>query len=1323
MTAQATVLEELADEVTLLVEWLKEGTKSGSAGREFANGLQRDLYVLEQATARSEPATDHATWAAPFLESFMAKLVLGAQLMPKAADRLKQSANRLGDLQGRNSLLATLRREALPFLAEVRLAGPGRAYLEKTQALETVCMPNLLRAREGAPPPELALAARLVEGIGLHLAFQRAHGERAQSDEELETLARRIEGWLTDLGARAENAAAGKPAPGEACKVETPGRVAGFARGLVVAGLTPGLILEQAGQKPRRLAQPVVLVSAGAESNLAGAVRAALAKAPEGQKKALTPAVDAAAQSFDAALDDAAKKPAERARVAMELVDTVRALIEADARALDPMLAALGKDLGAGGVTPILAAPGSPAAPGPELAQVAVFSNDVPAGKVVALLRPGLKVGAEVVRPALAQVSHGEPPPGILDEVLELLPADDPRGAHLRARLERARCLSAGDAGAALSRELADLALFMRDEALGDAARKALRLVIEEPPAELSGQSGWEAVRELLAEHLEALFDDGESGQLAAFRLVRPWLQGLRTGNLAGARLRSLAEAMDGLLSLFDEALGATARAWLFSNLERLGGEGLGGGGHAARLARTVSKKIRSFYDNQELTPALELTQALQRSGLLVFPPDGEKLELCPDPEALFHRLETVYSEDVRGKVVGKFEPAVVAGSTPDAPKETGSVTVSLGKEPAAVAWLKGNPIRMSRLAAAGPRLAEELSALDKRRFLGELRGDAGAERAFAQAAGKLITAALEEAGWQRGDDDRHALGKLFELLGSDFRIEVLPGYLSYRRLRELQQTVGAEVKVDIVRQGQKKITLKQIGALWRDDVLAPLDMLWCTGPPPEYVAHLRQIPWIAAILDGKQPAIEIPPATRDAVLDFDSPDAQSIDGVVRALTTIVTWLATEHPSEVGKFTQIVKNAPGLEFTFFPLPGQTYPRDQMLAALDRADTPDSLEVVRDAGREDGQVVHVDRIAIYQKGKRLSEEPRARFALKTLPKAAEALNEALDPLLKSGHVPGQVKAELRGHATRLALIPVGEGQRDVELKAFKTLLSSRMVDPSYPARPENVLHGAAAYLAGRLEAAGVLKIERFEGKKKIDEAKAGLPKDGAEIDLVFCLAGSPELVAVKRPFVTLEGNTIQKAFLLQGVPTSDAAVLEFDQVLLDSLDRMRLWVDGPGALIDPTLDQTKRVVVPRTIQRIDEIRKKMFEAHNKKKPVMPPDTQIRDLIRFVIDQVHRAEDGYALLPDKTYRGAFGELVFKDVVFRAMGPYLSKRFNQSIDTSVVEGADTQALVGKFKLETTGPRPKRESMKVYSVIVPAYSQDGVCIRPATVRVGDYD
>ena len=101
---------------------------------------------------------------------------------------------------------------------------------------------------------------------------------------------------------------------------------------------------------------------------------------------------------------------------------------------------------------------------------------------------------------------------------------------------------------------------------------------------------------------------------------------------------------------------------------------------------------------------------------------------------------------------------------------------------------------------------------------------------------------------------------------------------------------------------------------------------------------------------------------------------------------------------------------------------------------------------------------------------------------------------------------------------------------------------------------------------------------------------------------------------------------------------------------------------------------------------------------------------------------RAEDALAIIEDQSYRGAFGELVFKDVIFRTQGPYLSKHYRTSIDTAVVAGADTQALVGKFKKESTGPKPMRESKKIWSVVIPCYTQDGVTIRPATVRVGAY-
>lgn len=116
MTIEATVLEELTSELIQLAEWLKEGTQRGTPGREYVNGLFRDMYVLEQATKTANPESDHAAWLAPFIESAVAKLELGKTLFPQSGDRLQDTIDKLGELRTRTDLLASLREEALALL-------------------------------------------------------------------------------------------------------------------------------------------------------------------------------------------------------------------------------------------------------------------------------------------------------------------------------------------------------------------------------------------------------------------------------------------------------------------------------------------------------------------------------------------------------------------------------------------------------------------------------------------------------------------------------------------------------------------------------------------------------------------------------------------------------------------------------------------------------------------------------------------------------------------------------------------------------------------------------------------------------------------------------------------------------------------------------------------------------------------------------------------------------------------------------------------------------------------------------------------------------
>lgn len=1327
MKAEATVLDELVDDITLLVDWLKKDAQRGSAGRELLHGLLRDLWVAQQASQQDDKGDD-AAFVEPFMDAAIAKLDLAARLFPPHQKRIRETSDKVAGLRARGELLASLRREAA--LLE-GLTPEARTVLQKGGVEEALRSTRLLRrGAAGGPDPEVVLAARLLEGLGRHLALTAKDGVVA-ADGPVAALAQRLEGWLEERGAALARPAAGAAAPKDAVAVTSLTRVAGKGQGQVVALGSPGVKVGDAV-----LARPVCLTSPGAESHLLSAVKKLVEATSADQQDELGPVFTGLGRSYRARLDDPKAGVNERAEAALDLLLAVRGVFDGP-QALAPLLEALSKDFDGAKAELILAAPGTPKAEDPSIEGQDYFSAEVEPGQIMALLRPGMKLGGEVIRPALVRVSQGSPPPGIIDEVLELLPAGDARADHVRGRIERARCLAAGDAGALLSRELADLALQLKDDILGEAARKALRLAIDEPPQQLSGQSGWEAVREFLDENLETLLQDGDQGVLATLRLVRPYFQGLRTGQLRGARLRSLGESMEALLRLFDEQMAGTARTWLFGELERLGSEGYPKGGQARRLVRTAAKALKAFYANGETTAAVELTTAMKKAGLKVFPDDGEKVERCDDP-SVFHRLDGAYTDAPRGRVSGEFSPAVAIATTSEGDaatsdvaavdgkdetvRETGSVTLSLGPRLKTLAWLEGEEIKGSRLRSAAAKLIDDITALDRARLVAELQGDAGADRTFALSVAERLTAALKESGWQRGDGDRAALAPLFDLLREELKLEVLPGYLTYRRLRDLAKAMGDKVKVDVKREGVRSIALDKIGAIWRDDLLSPLAMTWCTGPPPPYVEHLRKLAWFDAVMDGKKPPIEMTPGATEAVRDFDSPDAQSIDGVVRSLSILVSWLAQDHAKELDPFTKCVKNAPELELDFFPIPGKVYERDRLLKALDQAKTPDALTVVRDASKEEGTAAIVDRIGVYKDGRCLSEEPRAKFALKTLPHACEALEKALGPVLSSDHVTGSTKSELRGLITRMALVPVGPGQKDVELKAFKVLLGARLVDPTYPDEPDNALYRGGAYLAKQLEAAGTLKVERFAGKKTIDEALKDAPQDAAQVDLVFASPKDPELAQVRRPLAILEGNVLQKAFLLRGVATDDKEILELDQVFTDALDRLRGWEEGLGAVVEPLLDEPRKAIIPRTIQRIAEVRKKMFDAHKSGGTVMPVDTALRDLLKFILDQVHRAEDMLAILDDRSYRGAFGDLVFKDIVFRSIGPYLSKKFNIAIDTSVVAGADTQALVGKFKKEQSGPKPVRESGKVFSVCVPCFTQDGITIRPATVRVGEY-
>lgn len=354
--------------------------------------------------------------------------------------------------------------------------------------------------------------------------------------------------------------------------------------------------------------------------------------------------------------------------------------------------------------------------------------------------------------------------------------------------------------------------------------------------------------------------------------------------------------------------------------------------------------------------------------------------------------------------------------------------------------------------------------------------------------------------------------------------------------------------------------------------------------------------------------------------------------------------------------------------------------------------------------------------------------RAQVAAKKGAGGDTELREALAAVLEARTLPTELKAALEGQVEWVGL-NTGEAQRhEVELKLFQTLWEAGLIDPRFVTPAPCALYRASAYLARRLTAARVLRLERFDGARNVDDLRAalkslGLGKEAVVMTWAFVPPTSgPDPIEVLRPLTFVGDTTLQPALVMRGVPCPDADVVALDRTLFDVFTRLRAWTEGPGRLAEPHLKDVQQQLLPRTDKRVSEVRQQMVKATQEKTVVLPPDTARRDLVKFVIDQVYRIEDALAFLPDRGLRDAFAELVFKDVVFRGAGAYLSKHFGINIDTDIVEGADTQELAGRYKAEPGGPKPRAKTTRIHSVVVPCYTQDGAAIRPASVRAGDF-
>jgi len=331
--------------------------------------------------------------------------------------------------------------------------------------------------------------------------------------------------------------------------------------------------------------------------------------------------------------------------------------------------------------------------------------------------------------------------------------------------------------------------------------------------------------------------------------------------------------------------------------------------------------------------------------------------------------------------------------------------------------------------------------------------------------------------------------------------------------------------------------------------------------------------------------------------------------------------------------------------------------------------------------------------------------------------------ALRTVLSNKHVPAELQLDLMSLAEDLG--EVGSGARPrLLLGMLRLIMRWSLLDPTLAPKSNVSFYRAGTWLVEELGKTGHVTVERL---KDVGTLAAALERcEGEEHVQVFdvlAARGGPE-VRVLRPLLRVEGDVKQPAALLRAVPTDDAVAVGFDEVLFQTEDRLRAWQAGVDPRVRPMHTEAQRQVLERVLKRIGDVRATMREAAASGGPVAPPETARRDVTKLVIDMVHRVHDTLATLPQhrEAYQGAFGELVFQDVVFRQLVPYLSQEFGIDLDTDVVAGADVQRLAGRYKEEKTGLKPKVVNKKVFSVVVPGYQMGGVNVRPATVRLGVY-
>lgn len=776
-----SLLKDIQEPLVDLIGEIKLETHRGSLARMFFNNLLQDLHIMEEAGKRAAQDSND-DWILPYLDSLLAKLILGQRLHQGAGERFHKIAELLGRMRHGQREWGTVR-----LMLGGLLSGPtglglrkeAQKWLSQGDGLKTLASLRSWSTQSSGPPIFLSSIGQIIESLALHLALNEAEGiERGAKEEAIQATLDALSDWLETRGVEALAPELGSMMSGKERVVFRRVALGSTRRGSIDRVIAPAFMLEGV-----QLARATVLVSPGTSSQVLELANEILLSLPDSERSRRQASLTILRERLWHLLDDVASSFIDCAVAALDLVESLRCV---DKRRYEiRMVRAFERDFDDTGLDLMMPKVGSP--PGAMAESRAAYSEQVEAGRVIEIKTLGLKAGDEVIRKPVVLVSMGAPPPGPVDDMCELLRTVDEDQEQppevcmtLAARLEEARNAAPGDDSRSLAQQLLGLLCEGGHPEIWERIDDyALELILAVPGPALSRLYGWRDLALYLDENWDLSDWDSNSRRLIRC-LFRPYYEALlgHPRDEADLPLKRLTAALAVALGPVSDGARHSVLGWVWTQLSRLDLSSRSYSKDCLRnFAQALGTTLTALWaehedpgEGEDSTPLEAAYEALKTAGLMVFPQLDRHLDRCDDPELFFHRFDARYNNEVpRSRIFGPVYPGVRVQEW----TEAGYARISLGPRPRVVQWFRSRQADDSPFAWARKRLLAEISSLDRRRLIAELQGDPQATKNWRQSLTQLLKEALERCRWSPEDKNQGSLEKLIEILKTDEQIEL----------------------------------------------------------------------------------------------------------------------------------------------------------------------------------------------------------------------------------------------------------------------------------------------------------------------------------------------------------------------------------------------------------------------------------------------------------------------------------------------------------------------------------------------------------------------